>query len=132
MKTMTNLFLGFALVMLVPALAMAQMEGLKNTTPEERATKLTSMMESELSLDQKTTEAVSGINLKYAKETQALMESGGTQFGKIMTFRKNEEAKDAELKGVLTPEQYSQYEQKKSAMRETMKQKFQAKAGASQ
>jgi hypothetical protein len=119
-------------MMFIPALAIAQMEGLKNTTPEERAEKLTSMMESELSLDQKTTSAVSGINLKYAKENQTLMKSSGTQFGKIMTFRKNEEAKDAELKGVLTRDQYSQYEQKKSAMNETMKQKFAEKSGASQ
>ena len=60
-------------------------------------------MQSNLTLDEKTTRSVSDINLKYAKETQTLMDSSGPQLGKLMTFRKNAQAKDAELKGVLTP-----------------------------
>jgi len=127
MKKIFNFVLTCALVVFVPALAMAQMEELKKSTPEERATMLTKMMQSELSLDEKATTAVSDINLKYAKEAQVLMDSSGTKFGKIMTFRKNGKAKDAELEGVLTPEQYSQYEQNKSAMQDTAKQKLKEK-----
>lgn len=41
-----------------------------------------------------------------------------------MTFRKNSDAKDAEIKAVLTPEQYNLYQQKKSEMEETVKQKL--------
>lgn len=130
MKKMISFVLSCALVMFVPAMAMAQMEQLKNSTPQERATMLTNMMQSELSLDEKATTAVSDINLKYAKETQALLDSSGTQFGRIMTFRKNAKAKDVELEGVLTPEQYSLYEQKKSAMQDAVKQKLKEKQQA--
>ena len=132
MKKIASLFFGFALISFIPTLAMAQMEGLKNTTPEERAGMLTQMMQTELTLDEKTTAAVSAINLKYAKETQAVMDTSGTQFGKIMTFRQNEKAKDEALKGVLNPQQYTLYEQKKATMRETMKQKLKEKYQASQ
>lgn len=121
-----------AILLLVPALAMAQMDELKNTTPEERAAALTKMMDSSLSLDEKTSAAVSAINLKYAKETQALMDSSGPKLGKLMTFRQNAQAKDEELKGVLSPEQYTLYEQKKDEMQATMKQKMKEKYEASQ
>jgi hypothetical protein len=121
-----------AILLLVPALAMAQMDELKNTTPEERAAALTKMMDSSLSLDEKTSAAVSEINLKYAKETQALMDSSGPKLGKLMTFRQNAQAKDEELKGVLSPEQYALYEQKKDEMQATMKQKMKEKYEASQ
>lgn len=129
---MKNVIRLMAVLLLVPALAMAQLDDLKNTTPEERAAALTKMMQSSLSLDEKTTTAVSGINLKYAKETQTLMDSSGPQLGKLMTFRQNAQAKDAELKGVLTPEQYSLYEQKKDEMQAQMKQKLMEKYQASQ
>jgi hypothetical protein len=118
--------LGFA-VLLVATLAFAQMEELKNSTPEERATLLTDWMKNNLSLDEKATEAVSAINLKYARETQALMESSGPKLGKMMTFRRNSDAKDAEIRALLTPQQYSQYEQKKTEMEEMVKQKMKEK-----
>lgn len=132
MKKSLGFFLSFALIVFVPALAMAQMQELKNSTPQERATMLTNMMKSELSLDEKATSAVSDINLKYAKENQVLMDSSGTKFGKIMTFRQNGKAKDVELEGVLSPEQYSLYEQKKSEMQDSGKQKLKEKYQAAQ
>ena len=49
-----------------------------------------------------------------------------------MTFRKNDKAKDEELKGVLDPQQYTLYEQRKAEMRETMKQKLKEKYQAPQ
>lgn len=114
-------------LLLLPVLAIAQLDELKNTTPDERAALLTKMMQSDLSLDEKTTTAVSAINLKYAKENQALMDSDGPKLGKLMSFRENAQAKDAELKGVLTAEQFSQYEQKKAEFQAAMKQKMREK-----
>ena len=119
------------MLLLLPAMAMAQMDALKNTTPEERAAALTKMMQSDLTLDDKVTPSVSEINLKYAKETQALMDSSGPQIGKLMAFKKNAQAKDAELQSVLTPAQYSLYEQKKAEMEATLKQKMMEKHQAS-
>ena len=130
MRHLISMVLGFS-VLLVATLAIAQMEELKNSTPEERATLQTDWMKTNLSLDEKATEAVSAINLKYAKETQALMDSGGPKLGKMMTFRRNSDAKDAEMRALMTPEQYSQYEQKKTQMEEMVKQKIKEKYQAS-
>ena len=130
MRHLISMVLGFS-VLLVATLAIAQMEELKNSTPEERATLQTDWMKTHLSLDEKATEAVSAINLKYAKETQALMDSGGPKLGKMMTFRRNSDAKDAEVRALMTPEQYSQYEQKKTQMEEMVKQKIKEKYQAS-
>lgn len=132
MKQWTHSVLIGALLLLLPVLSIAQLDELKNTTPEDRASFLTKRMETELKLDDKATAAVSAINLKYAKETQVLMDSDGPQLGKLMQFRENSRAKDAELQGVLTPEQYSQYEQKKADMQATMKQKLMEKSRAAQ
>lgn len=131
MRHLISLVLGFT-VLLVSSLAAAQMEELKNSMPEERAALQTNWMKSNLSLDEKATAAVSAINLKYANETQALLDSEGPKLGKLMTFRKNSDAKDAEIKAALTPEQYSQYAQKKSEMEDMVKQKIREKYQAAQ
>lgn len=126
MRHLISLVLGFT-VLLVTTLAMAQMDELKNSTPEERATLQTDWMKTNLALDDKTANALSAINLKYAQETQALMDSEGPRLEKLMTFRRNSDAKDAELKALLTPEQYSQYEQKKSQLQDMVKEKIKEK-----
>jgi LAS superfamily LD-carboxypeptidase LdcB len=50
---------------------------------------------------------------------------------KMMSFKQNSTAKDAELKPLLTSEQYASYEQKKSEMEATIKQKLKEKHAAS-
>ena len=54
------------------------------------------------------------------------------KFEKLMTFRRNSQAKDAELKAILTPQQYSLYEQKKDEMEDKIKQKIVEKHQAAQ
>jgi len=132
MKKSVRYVLGCALLLFTPALAIAQMDALKNATPEERSAALTKMLQSNLTLDEKTTQKVSEIKLKYAQETQVLMDSSGPQLGKMMSFRKNAQAKDAQLKEVLAPQQYSLYEQEKLEMEATMKQKMMEKCKVSQ
>ncbi|MEZ5570916.1 MAG: hypothetical protein R3E64_02745 [Halioglobus sp.] len=129
MKTVVNVAISCVFFFCVATVWAQNLDELKNTTPEERAAVLTQKMTKSLSLDEKTSTEVSVINLKYAKETQTLMESNGPQLQKLMTFRKNSEAKDAELKAILTPEQYSEYLEGKSAMeargKESLLEKFQ-------
>ena len=60
------------------------------------------------------------------------MDSSSPGFQKLKTFRSNSAAKDAELKAILTPEQYTLYEQKKSAMEAMVKQKIEEKHQATQ
>jgi hypothetical protein len=61
-----------------------------------------------------------------------LLDSSSPKFEKLMTFRRNSQAKDAELKAILTPEQYSLYEQKKDEMEDKIKQKIIEKHQAAQ
>lgn len=132
MKNILSLVFSCALLLSLPQLALAQMDQLKDTTPEQRAQMQTKWMESNLSLDAKTSASVSAINLKYAKETESLMGTNEPKFKKLMAFKENSSAKDAELKAIFTPEQYSLYEQKKSEMESTIMQKIKEKHQASQ
>ena len=92
----------------------------------------TELMKTALSLDDKASTTVSELNLKYAKENQVLMESTSPDLQKLMTFAGNSQAKDAEFKAILTPQQYTIYEQKKSEMEEKIKKKFMEKHQAAQ
>jgi hypothetical protein len=132
MKNILSLVFSCALLLSLPQLALAQMDQLKDTTPEQRAQMQTKWMESNLSLDAKTSASVSAINLKYAKQTESLMDTNEPKFKKLMAFKENSSAKDAELKAIFTPEQYSLYEQKKSEMESTIMQKIKEKHQAGQ
>jgi hypothetical protein len=132
MKNLLSLVFSCALLLSLPQLALAQMDQLKDTTPEQRAQMQTKWMENNLSLDAKTSASVAAINLKYAKETESLMAANEPKFKKLMAFKENSNAKDAELKAIFTPEQYSLYEQKKSEMESTIMQKVKEKHQAAQ
>jgi len=121
-----------ALLVLTPAVASAQMDALKNSTPQERAEMQTKWMQTNLSLDAKSADAVSAINLKYAQKNQVLMDSGSPRFEKMTSMMRNADAKDAELKAVLTSEQYGLYEQKKSELRQKLESAIQEKHQAGQ
>jgi len=132
MRTLAKLAITTVIAWVLPIVAVAQMEEIKDSTPEARAEMQDKWMQSTLTLDEKTSASVSAINLKYARETQALVTSDSPKFKKLMTFKSNSQAKDAELKAVLTAQQYTLYEQKKSEMEAQIKQKLKAKQQASQ
>jgi predicted fused transcriptional regulator/phosphomethylpyrimidine kinase len=96
----------------------------KNTTPEQRAQVQTSLLKSKLQLNDDQTAKVSAINLKYAKEMEPVLKGSGGKFAKLKEAKKINEKKEAEYKQVLTPEQFTKYEQVKSEMKEEMKQKM--------
>jgi hypothetical protein len=127
MKTIVKLLLSGALALILPAVAVAQIDQIKSSTPEQRAEMQDKWMQNNLSLDAKTLESASAINLKYARETQALVTSDASKLKMLTTFRKNSHAKGAELKAIFTPEQYSQYKQKKAEMKAQIKEKLQEK-----
>lgn len=132
MRNLVSLVFSCALLLSVPQLALAQMDQLKDTTPEQRAQMQTKWMQSNLALDAKAAASASAINLKYAKENESLMSSDGPKFKKLMAFKENSSAKDSELKAIFTPEQYSLYEQKKSEMESKVMQMAKEKHQAAQ
>jgi len=98
-----------------------------SSTPEERATKLTEWMKTNLQLNNDQATQVQNINLKYANKTQGLQTQSMSRKQKMQTLKDNDKAKDAELKNVLTADQYSAYQAKKDEIRKQMKERMREK-----
>ena len=83
--------------------------------PEKMAEKQTARMTEELSLDVQQAEKVNAINLKYAQQQKGKMEQAKTEReNRRADLQKTHDAKMAELKQVLTPEQYAQLEKQQA------------------
>jgi hypothetical protein len=98
-----------------------------SSTPEERAGKLTEWMKTNLQLNDDQVTQVQNINLKYANKTQGLQTQSMSRKEKMQTLKENDKAKDAELKNVLTTDQYTSYQAKKDEIRKQMKEKMREK-----
>lgn len=100
-------------------------------TPEERATALTEWMKTNLQLTPDQEGPVSAINLKYADLNEELRGSTKTRMQKLKTIKANDQGKDKELQGVLTPEQFKTYESKKEEIKKKFKEEAQERRGQS-
>src|SRR5262249_7060889 len=96
----------------------------KSSTPEERAGKLTEWMKTNLQLKDDQVTQVQAINLKYANKNQELQTQSMSRKEKMQILKDNDKAKDAELKNILTADQYSTYQAKKDEIRKQMKEKM--------
>jgi hypothetical protein len=111
-----------ALLLMASVLGVwAQLDRLANTTPQERARMQTEFMASRLGLTQDQTRAIGDLNLKYAQRMEPIIKGSEGPFMKLRQMREINEEKEAELKGILSPDQFQKYQ----ASREEMRQKFQ-------
>lgn len=104
------------LFLAMTANTFAQQGQFNNTTAEDRAKRITSLMKSELKLTATQETKVQAINLKYAKlmdQTRKLTDNAL----RMKTMAENDKAKDAELKTVLTADQFKAYEKYKEEMK---------------
>jgi Spy/CpxP family protein refolding chaperone len=121
-----------ALVVVVWAsAASAQMGKLKSTTPQQRADAQTEYMQSKLALTPDQTPKVAAINLEYAQQMEPILKGSDGPLVKMRAMRGIQDAKEGELQGVLTPEQFTQYQAVKEEMREKIEQKLEGAAGGS-
>jgi len=97
------------------------------STPEERAAKLTEWMKTNLELSGEQVTQVQTLNLKYANKTQELQTQSLSRKQKMQILKDNDKAKDAELKNVLTTDQYNNYQAKKDEIRKQMKERMREK-----
>lgn len=95
----------------------AQDEERTALTPEERATKWTEWMKTELSITAEQEPRVHEINLKYAQQAESVRAQSGSRRSKFKDVKSIDDAKDEDLKAILTPEQFEQYRAKKQHMR---------------
>jgi hypothetical protein len=113
-----------ALLIGLGAPASAQLAALKNTTPQQRATVLTKLMQKRLGLSGSTLEQVSKINLEYANKAQPILQAADRPFEEMREMRDLDEQKDAALKNVLSPTQFQQYQAGKAELRQKFEQRI--------
>jgi hypothetical protein len=125
--------LGIAVFLLVGATALAgELDQLKNTSPAERAAAQTMMMKSKLGLTDDQVSKIRALNLKYAEQMQPIIVGSEGPLMKMRDARNVEEQKEAELKGLLTPDQFQKFQTMKEEMREKLMDQIQQqrKAGS--
>ena len=98
----------------------ADMDALKDTTPAERAKAQTAMMKTKLGLSDAEVAKVGPINMKYAERMEPIIKGSEGPLIKMRSVRTVEEAKEAELKGVLTADQFTKFEAGKEEMMEKL------------
>jgi len=100
---------------------------LKNSTPEQRAQWQSNAMKTKLGLNDAQFQQVSAINLEYAKKGDAIKNSGDGKFSKYRKFKSMISDKDEKLKKVLTPDQFTTYEEMKKEMMDKAKEAYKDK-----
>ena len=113
-----------SLLIVVAAGAQNEMEKLKSSTPEERARLQTEMMKVKLALSPDQTPKVAAINQKYAQRMEPIIKGQEGPLMRLRQMREVGQAKEAELKGVLSPEQFQKYLAEKQEMREKFEDKL--------
>lgn len=113
------------LLLAAPALAQDPAQ-LAKVPPRERATIQTTFLADALHLSDEQRAKVDAINLKYAEQMQPLLQ--GSTWTLMREGKKVDEAKDADLRAVLTPEQFQTYLGVKDALRDRLKQRAAAVA----
>ena len=87
----------------------AQEPGMRNATPEERGKRQTELMKEKLNLTAAQEPKVDAINMKYARKMEDSRKTTDTA-ARRKTFELLNKQKDAELKGVFTPDQFKAYQ----------------------
>ncbi|MBL7953250.1 MAG: hypothetical protein JNM62_16200 [Flavobacteriales bacterium] len=96
----------------------AQAQDKERKTPEERARMRTEHMTKDLGLSAEQATKVQAINLKYADQGEELRKEREADRAEARNDGKAlHDAHDAEMKAVLTPEQYGKWQAKKAAMK---------------
>ena len=107
-------------ILLVTTLAHAQLETLRATTPEQRASAATYFMQNKLELSEADTKKVSEINLASAKKAEPILKSSDSRFAIGLKLRTINSERSTELKKILSTKQWKTLEQSKSEMRKAV------------
>ena len=104
--------------------ASAQLAALKNTTPQQRATLLTKLMQEKLELSGNTLQQVTAINLEYANKAQPILQGADRPLEELREMKELNEEEDAALKQVLSAGQFQQYRAAKAELRQRFEQRI--------
>lgn len=122
------LYLSVAFFGLAIATASAQPRPDEGRTPEERADNQTKRLTKHLALSADQTEKVHAIVLERTTKMEALRNEAKAEKGKKKSeLQAIEAAEEAQMKQVLTPEQFDKYIKHREEMKKKMQQKRQQK-----
>lgn len=116
--------LAFVSLLAVRSAVGADLDQLKDTTPEERAMAQTMMMRSKLGLKEDQVPKIAAINKKYAEKMEPVIKGSEGPLMKMRDAKGIEQEKEAELKTVLSPDQFQKFQDMKEEMREQLVQKI--------
>ncbi|HYB43214.1 MAG TPA: hypothetical protein VEL75_15650 [Candidatus Methylomirabilis sp.] len=105
-------------------ISSAQMGKVRGTTAEQRAAAQTELMESRLGLSAEQTRKVAAINDRYAQLMEPVIRSTDDPLVKRRRAREIIEAKEAELRPILSAEQFQKY----LALKQEIRQRFEERA----
>lgn len=89
-----------------------------NYSPEEMAKRQTEMIKEATGIDDAIAKKVHEVNLKYANQTAELRKKYSSREEMREPMMKMREQRDAELKTLLTEEQFTKYKEKQEEMRQ--------------
>ncbi len=107
-------------MMVFTACGQAPQGGRPQRTPEELAKRQTDFIKEATGIDDATTAKVDVISLKYAKETAKLREKYTDREAMREPMKELNEKREAELKTVLTPDQFAKMKAAQEEMRKNM------------
>jgi Spy/CpxP family protein refolding chaperone len=114
--------LGIA-ALLVCMFTLAKAQEAQMPSAEARASKMTEWMKSNLNLTADQASKVQDLNMKYAVKMDSLKNSNLDKQNRFDVMKSEGEAKDAEMKSILTADQYKTYQEKKQEMKSKYKDK---------
>jgi hypothetical protein len=120
MKKAKTTITGIFCLMLAATGSFAQSE-IKQMPAAQRAELLTLRMDTSLKLDSVQKEKVSRINLKYAQKMDPVIQGTGSKMSRFKAFRSISSEKEAELKSVLTKDQFAQFQQQQQEMNDELR-----------
>ena len=124
MKPLKVLFLFFVLFLISINISFTQSRA-TNLTEEQKEEIKTKLEEyaNALNLSEDQRPEFEEITMKYAKQLQAVKDSGGRRMSKFKNVKSIRKNKDAEMKSLLSKDQYKVYLKKQEEMQKKMKER---------
>lgn len=113
-------FLVTSIIVLMITTVFGQPQNRGNFTPEDMAKRQTERLKTATGCDEATASKVEALYLKYAKEMVAIREKTTDRDAMREQFKTMREKQDAELKKILTADQFAKYQAAMEEMRKNM------------
>lgn len=114
MNRLRRFFLSLSLSLVVGVAAA----GIENSTPAQRSQLMTAFMKEQLKFDPALLPKLQAINQKYAELAEPILKGDDNMFKKRSKMHDLMDAKDKDLKAILSKEQFELYDSKKDELKD--------------